>query len=125
MFVFSDEVIKMFINCDVMKDLSQCLMTSMEPLLSGFNIHRTNSICNGRDGLVNGCSWLESKEQPWWDWKWGIAKSNYSLCVLYGMVNTSIYKDSLLAYRNTTIDGYIYIYLDQWLPFDYLSMKSI
>lgn len=40
MFVFSDEVIKMFINCDVMKDLSQCLMTSMEPLLSGFNIHQ-------------------------------------------------------------------------------------
>lgn len=64
MFVFSDEVIKMFINCDVMKDLSQCLMTSMEPLLSGFNIHRTNSICNGREGLVNGCSLLESKEQP-------------------------------------------------------------
>lgn len=64
MFVFSDEVIKMFINCDVMKDLSQCLMTSMEPLLFGFNIHRTNSICNGREGLVNGCSLLESKEQP-------------------------------------------------------------
>lgn len=60
----NDEVIKMFINCDVMKDLSQCLMTSMEPLLCGFNIHRTNSICNGREGLVNGCSLLESKEQP-------------------------------------------------------------
>lgn len=43
------------------------------------------------------------------------------MCVLYGMVNISIYKDSLFVYRNIMIDGYIYIFgllIIFWLFFD-------